>query len=113
MANDSGQRQIKKYKPKPAYYVEIPDDSDEDGDEAYKVKQEEATEQQGLELALILENTLVLKRKWKEDDQPMYNMHIMLNNADNDEQENNKSKKGAAKSNMAEEAGLMKPHHKP
>ncbi|MED6166826.1 hypothetical protein PIB30_113148, partial [Stylosanthes scabra] len=113
LAGNSGQRQIKKYKTKPAYYVENPDDSDEEGGEASKQMQKDVTEQQGLEMALILENTLVLERKWNDEDQSVYSMNRMLTYEDKNGKEKNKRRKGAAESNMAEETGLTKPHHKP
>ncbi|MED6191496.1 hypothetical protein PIB30_000594 [Stylosanthes scabra] len=97
---------IKKYKPKPVaeYYVEMPEDSDEDEQKS------DDKSQQGMELAIYMEDVLSFKRK--KDDQNQMQVEE-INELERAEATNSTRTKKMRSSNfcdMAEEAGLIKPY---
>ncbi|MED6209996.1 hypothetical protein PIB30_059899 [Stylosanthes scabra] len=112
--SDNIQRKVKKYRAKPGitYIVEMPDESEEDGEEGQNLLQLQTNQQRGMELALYMENALNLKRKWQQEEQNQKEDIKIINSA-KIEETNSLKKRNESEYDKAEEAGLMMPHKEP
>ncbi|MED6189044.1 hypothetical protein PIB30_091799 [Stylosanthes scabra] len=86
---------------------------EEDKAEEQERVQQEAIVQQGMELVIYMENALNLKRKWQEEGHPQIKDSKEGNNIQDEVVGSLKKRKGDAKSDKAEEAGLIIAHPKP